>query len=98
MAIFGRIPASELGTKYTHYGWFGLCPVYLGALEHDCVEMADRNWIPSWWFSLNQRACEAAIFVMSAIDADYEPMWPMRVGGAIPRHPSTSAYPTTKEK
>lgn len=84
MAIFCQIPREELGTKYTHYGWFaGLCPVYLANIGGEAPTVVERNWIPSVWMHIVTELFGAAMFVRSAIDPDYEPMWPIAVSGEI---------------
>ena len=50
MSIFHPVPKEELGTVYTHYGWFmGIVPVYVGGLE-DGQELCTsvRNWCPEF--------------------------------------------------
>jgi len=83
MAIFGQIQRNELGTKYTHYGWFGICPVYLGDISGEAPVMAERNWVPGWWLSVSEWIFGKCILLRSIVDADYEPMWPIAIGGEI---------------
>lgn len=83
MAIFGQVPREELGTRFTHYGWFAGCPVYLGNLASESPLMVERNWVPSWWFAFVTEAFGFAIFLRTLMDDDYEPMWPMLVTGEI---------------
>ena len=81
MAIFGQIPKSELGTTFTHYGWFGMCPVYLAHLNGPCPTIAERNWVPEWWLSLNHHLVGTYIMLRSLMDEDYEPMFGFVISG-----------------
>ena len=84
MAIFGQIPKEELGTKYTHYGWFaGLCPVYLADLGSEAPTIVERNWVPAIWLSIATELFGAAILLRSTLDERYEPMWPVAITGEI---------------
>lgn len=83
MAIFGQIPKEELGTKYTHYGWFAGCPVYLADIGSASATMVERNWIPGWWLSFVTDAFGCCIYVRSFLDPDYEPMFPIAISGEI---------------
>lgn len=48
-----RVPRAELGTLYTHKGWFlGLVPVYVGDPRSPVPLVVERNGIPVWWFDL----------------------------------------------
>lgn len=49
MSIFSPIPRSELGTRYTHYGWFCLVvPIYISELEGEAPQIVERNGVPEW--------------------------------------------------
>lgn len=52
MAIFDRIPRADLGTRFTHKGWFAFCPVYIGDVDSESPMLAARNWVPEWLFTL----------------------------------------------
>lgn len=53
MAITGRLSHAEILKRYTHRGWLALCPVWLGQTHSDSPEIAERNWVPEWWFAVN---------------------------------------------
>ena len=63
MSILNPVPKRELGTVYQQKGWvFGIVPVYIGwsteQLEdhvYDCPYIAERNWVPEWWFTFGER-------------------------------------------
>lgn len=91
MAIFGQVPKEELGTKYTHYGWFaGLCPVYLGDFGGTSATLVERNWIPNWWLVFCTELFGVVIFLRTWADPEWEPMFPIAVGAPI-RASSTRA-------
>jgi hypothetical protein len=84
MAIFDQVQRDQLGTTYTHYGWFcGLCPVYIGNPQSEAPTLAERNWIPSWWLDFTQWLFGCFIFINTVIDDDYEPLWPIKISGEI---------------
>ena len=69
---------------FTHKGWLGICPVYIGGLDDEGPVIAERHWsfIPLMKISeFMQRLCR---FVLSAINPHYEPMWAIRVTGELP--------------
>lgn len=65
---------------YTHKGWFGVCPIYLGDIEGDCNVTA-RHDLLEWLMDVSEVICDVVISIKSAINPDYEPMWPMCVTG-----------------
>lgn len=84
MAIFDRIPADQLGTTFTHRGWFcGLVPVYIGNLESEAPLLVERNGIPEWWHSFVEALFGTFVFVATMLAPDYEPMYPIIVTGLI---------------
>lgn len=83
MAIFGQIPRRELGTKYTHYGWYGLCPVYVGGEPSICPDVAERNWVPEWWMDFSHHLMGSYIWLRSAFDPEWEPAFVLLVGKRI---------------
>lgn len=84
MAIFDRIPKEELGTVYTHYGWLlGLVPVYVGDADSAAPRLAERNWIPVWWFDLVEGLFGLCCFIASMLDPMFEPSYAIKVGKRI---------------
>lgn len=62
-------------------GWFGICPVwvsFIGDGDGDGVELDLRFPLTGWLFWLNEQLMAASIFVMSVINPDWEPAWPIR--------------------
>jgi hypothetical protein len=71
---------------YTHYGWLFMCPVYVGRADSDGPHMNVRwEWL-EWWFNVNMWLFSMSVPIMEMIDPDYEPMFPIRLTGAIPRN------------
>lgn len=82
--FFNRVPASELGTTFTHYGLFcGCVPVYLGALDTDCPAVAARNGVPEFALDLAEMVFGACCLVCSLLNPEFEPTYPFRVTGSI---------------
>lgn len=53
MSILNPVPREQLGTRFTHYGWFcGVVPIYVGNILDEAPLVAERNGIPEWTFSL----------------------------------------------
>ncbi|MFY2033724.1 hypothetical protein ACOTDT_16425 [Achromobacter xylosoxidans] len=84
MSILFQIRHPELGTRFTHYGWFcGVVPVYLGDLEGEAPLVAERNGIPEWVLSLASALFGAIIKVAAAVAPDYVFQVPLVVTGPI---------------
>lgn len=71
-------------SAFTHRGWFGICPVYLGRLDQpEPVVHERRPWmLPLMLFS----ECMYGIvfWVIGLVRPDYEPAWPIQVTGRLP--------------
>lgn len=69
--------------QYTHKGWFGLCPIYIGSIDQDPIEMCPRyNWL-GWLFDFSVAVQEFSIEFLSAINPEYEPAWAIKVTGEL---------------
>jgi len=69
--------------KYTHKGWFFLCPIYLNAEDGDGMDVEARfEWL-EWWFTVNEIIFGGVVYVMILIDDEYEPLFPFKVTGEI---------------
>lgn len=81
MQIFPNIPKEELGTTFTHYGWFfGVVPVYVGNVDSDEPILSARNWCPEFVFDIVEVMCGLAISMMPE---DSDPMYPIKITGTI---------------
>jgi len=83
MSIINPLSPQEIRADFTHHGWFAFCPVYLGEDGPDGVKVCERNGIPSWWFGLAEVFMGLVIFLISAVDHDYEAQWGFIVTGEI---------------
>jgi hypothetical protein len=62
-----------LALTYTHKGWFGLCPVFIGNIEADgpdgpCIKA--RHWSLEWLFDLSAALMDAVMFVQGLLGGD----------------------------
>lgn len=69
--------------KYTHYGWFGFCPVYISDPYGPCPELTHRHEWLAWVLQLNIKLQEMAIFVCSMMDPYWTPVWKIRLSGKL---------------
>ncbi|CAB3851767.1 hypothetical protein LMG26842_02878 [Achromobacter dolens] len=84
MSILSQIPSTELGTRFTHYGWFcGVVPVYLGNLEGEAPLVAERNGIPEWVLSLAGALFAAFVKIAAVVAPDWDIQAPLVVTGPI---------------
>ena len=67
----------------TNKGWFGLCPVYFGALESNGPVMVERHpaLAPLMW--LSEALLGSAGLVASLLNPGVELRWPLLVTGEL---------------
>lgn len=53
MALFRHLTEQEVRAQFTHEGWFYLCPIWCNNPEAEIPQVAERNWVPAWWFWAN---------------------------------------------
>jgi hypothetical protein len=70
--------------EFTHYGWFGCCPVKIGDLDSDAPVLAPRWMVLEWLFDIQEVVQGLAIGLCSMLNPEYEPQWKIRVSGEIP--------------
>lgn len=84
MSIFHPIPRAQLGSTFTHTGWFvGLVPVYVGNLEAEAPTVAERNGVPEWCFSLAELLFDAFCMASQAVNPAFVPAFPILITGPI---------------
>ena len=84
MSIFDPIPQSELGTKYTHYGWFaGLVQIYMGNVDSEAPDVAERNWVPVWYFWAVEQMFGLFCDACALFNPAFVPVFPMLITGKI---------------
>ena len=69
---------------YTHYGWFGLCPIYLAnpyGRSPDVV--ARKKWLHGW-LRFNVELQKVAIATCVVINPQWRPTWKIRLSGRLP--------------
>ena len=82
MSLLKPVPSAELGTKYTHYGWFlGLVPVYLADVDSDAPVVVERNWVPEWYSWAAEALFGLFCWAASLVIPNFEPMFSMLVTG-----------------
>lgn len=82
--FFNRVPASELGTTFTHYGWFCACvPIYLGDLETDCPNVTVRNGVPDFLLDVVEGLFAAFCLVCSLANPAFIAEYPLLITGRI---------------
>ena len=62
-----------LTLTYTHKGWFGLCPVFIGGHEAGhpdgpCIKA--RHWLLDWLFDLSVALMDAVMFVQESLGSE----------------------------
>lgn len=68
--------------KFTHYGWFSFCPVYVGGDKEAPDVMARHRWLQPL-LHLAVYVQGLAIGLCSMVNPDWEPTWRIRITGAI---------------
>lgn len=83
--FFNRVPASEIGTRYTHKGLFlGLVPCYIGTPDANGPDIAEWNGVPEPLFWLAIMAFEAFAFIAESLQPGCTGEgWPIKVTGKL---------------
>lgn len=69
--------------KYTHYGWFGFCPVYLANPFSHCPDVVARKAWLHWLLKLNVFVQQVSIATCKSFNEDWEPAWKIRLSGKL---------------
>lgn len=65
--------------QYTHLGWFGFCPIYVGGLQGRCPDIKARfTWLEPL-LRLNIALQELSIGVCTMMDPDWTPTWKIKL-------------------
>jgi len=84
MSILNPIPQSEIGTKYSHYGWFaGLVPIYIGDIDSEGPVVIERNWVPEWYFWAVDALFGLFCFICSSLNPQFVPSFPILISGKV---------------
>lgn len=67
--------------SFTHKGWFGICPVYVGDLETDCPNVTPRweNWVTTALFLVSHYSFMAFFTVADIVNPDWQPGFPLLI-------------------
>ena len=79
MSVFNQATLSE----FTHKGWIAFCPVYIADIDSDAPIVCERNWVPEFVLTLANWAQMSAMWLLSAIFHDYEPLFAIKVTGEL---------------
>lgn len=81
--------------NFTHYGWFGFCPVLLAELETGCPVIE-----PRWKLLPVMVASEVCVSIYMNIrrnlDPNYTPLFPILVMGKF-KNPKKVLFPIERE-
>lgn len=78
MSILHRIGNAGVKANFTHYGWFmGIVPVYVKNPDSEGPTLAERDWVPEWYFSAVQWLC---LFIGDFMDS---PLFTIKITGQI---------------
>ena len=81
-----------ISVTYTHKGWIGLCPVYIGEPDSSEPNIDPRDWIPDWWLSFNLTLFEMLGILREALDPTFEFAWPIGITGVLEKPVTRTAY------
>lgn len=77
---------------YTHKGWMGLCPVYIGGLGTDYPAIQERHPSLFWLHDLSIWIYSACFRIAGFMNPEFEPAWPIKVTGEL-EQPITMEFP-----
>ncbi|HEX4918049.1 MAG TPA: hypothetical protein VFV43_09155 [Limnobacter sp.] len=67
---------------FTHKGWFGLCPVYVGDINSEAPLLSARWDCVEWLMDLSEAVFSVTMPIHHWLTGN-EPMWPIRITGII---------------
>lgn len=70
-------------TKYTHKGWFGICPIYIANMHSECPQLIERSFIFWPLLFISEAGFRLLMVMHSLVDPDYIPAWPVLITGEI---------------
>jgi hypothetical protein len=74
-----------INERYSHYGWFFMCPVYIGNLDSAAPYVDARSTWLEWWHDVNLAIFSVCVMIMEGINPEYEAMFPLYLTGEIKR-------------
>ena len=79
MGVLNHAPLSE----FTHKGWVSFCPVYIAEPYSECPIVCERDWVPEFVLTLANWTQMTAMWFLSAINHDYEPLFAIKITGEL---------------
>lgn len=74
---------AESTVTFTHYGWFGLCPIIIANPDGDLPVFQARYRFTEWLFDFSDWMYQRCNDFMVLIDSDYEPGYPFTIKGEL---------------
>ena len=71
------------GITYTHKGWFGMCPMFIGKLNSECPDLLPRHWAFMPLAHLAVFLQGIAISTCAFFNPHWTPVWAIRVTGIL---------------
>lgn len=68
---------------FTHKGWFGVCPVYLGELDTPIPLVEPRHPSLDFLLTFSEIVYRSIFWVCISINHEYEASWPIRITGEL---------------
>lgn len=68
---------------FTHYGWFGLCPILISGHDTDLPTFQPRYDYTDWLFDFSDWMFDRCNDILSWLNEDYEPGFPYRISGKL---------------
>lgn len=75
--------AKKEKSKFTHYGWFNLIPVYVDMTNPDCPDIEVRHWSLEIPLDITSAIFDMFCWVVTLINPEVEPMFAIRITGEI---------------
>lgn len=75
----------EYEVEFTHYGWFGLCPVIFAGIESGEPFIEPRFEFLRFLFVFSEFLIESYLNLRCAMNPEFEPMLPIVVSGELDR-------------
>ena len=68
---------------FTHRGWFGICPVYLGGLDTEGPVVDPRHWTLTPLMMLSEAVYWVVFRCCEAMNPAFEASFPLRITGKL---------------
>lgn len=71
------------GVTYSHKGWFGMCPVYVGDVQSNAPDVIARHPLLEPLLHFCVWLQEVSIATCSLVNPHWEPVWAIRITGKL---------------